>query len=781
MFLINAKLGGKDVPSTLPTSLIPPSLRGTTGPQEVLSGPSSATKDLFDLFDDNPSSPLATSTLPQPPVAFLPQPPSERVIQTPARAPSANAQSNNDLLWDEPAPTAVNDSSAEVGNKRNELANTTRSLDTTANTRQELEQSASDQQTELSDLESKLSAAKAKHEQELKAVADLRLRVGEQSAKLKQVQSEVISAESDVSAMRSEKDELGQALLRDKEEIRSLQKMMKEIDEEKATLKSVLEKMRKEARQQKGMVTIAKKQMSTAETSRDAIQKDIDAEASAAVSAAAVPLPATPQALSPVATGVSQRSNNPFDKFTRGSTTPAPVAAVLGAGAVSAADAIVTGAEALFHSAKETIAPTNTESEAAPETQSREDDHSSSLATEPDQPVDEIEASDATIETTGKDSDQVDPFVVEDDPFGMPAGQANDGSQTEVESGFGDAFEQTNSERAPIAALAPQAAVPPTDFDAAFADLEDSGSAESTTTAHPAQAPQSAADRSTDNPNTSHDLEQSHAPVEAEKGLIERRNPDAAGPPNVEVEELVSSDEEEGPEDVEAPSRYQSVPPVLSMPVEPIPARRSAPPPPNRSAAADFDPFGAPTSASPAGTPAQKSPLAVAAPKSSTFDDDDFDFSDLPPAKVEHATAPDVTSSHANFDDEFAGFDDEFASSQPPSGSDNSTSMSKSYEMVAAEPRSLDEWGVPQQQNQPPSSMSFDDAFGGDFEFVHAEVSADCRPQMTNPSTGPPSSESVAPIAKSLAPPPLPQRQDSQPQGDDLEDVKKARKELCIR
>lgn len=94
MYLINSRLAGRDVPATLPNSLIPPSLRNEygTGSQEVLSGqgPSSNTKDLFDLFDDPPAAAPVPSAAParQPPppqpqafqaTSFLAQPPSRRM------------------------------------------------------------------------------------------------------------------------------------------------------------------------------------------------------------------------------------------------------------------------------------------------------------------------------------------------------------------------------------------------------------------------------------------------------------------------------------------------------------------------------------------------------------------------------------------------------------------------------------------------------------------------------------------------------------------------------
>jgi epidermal growth factor receptor substrate 15 len=55
LYLINKKLGGIEVPTTLPNSLIPPSLRGGAEQQQQ---PSQTQRDLFDLFADSP--PAAT-------------------------------------------------------------------------------------------------------------------------------------------------------------------------------------------------------------------------------------------------------------------------------------------------------------------------------------------------------------------------------------------------------------------------------------------------------------------------------------------------------------------------------------------------------------------------------------------------------------------------------------------------------------------------------------------------------------------------------------------------
>ena len=69
MHLIMGKLAGKDIPSALPTSLIPPSMRAAAVPaaSPFHPPPSESLKDL--IWDDGPSSPVTSqpqSTILQP-------------------------------------------------------------------------------------------------------------------------------------------------------------------------------------------------------------------------------------------------------------------------------------------------------------------------------------------------------------------------------------------------------------------------------------------------------------------------------------------------------------------------------------------------------------------------------------------------------------------------------------------------------------------------------------------------------------------------------------------
>ena len=627
MHLINAKLAGRDPPATLPTSLVPPALRGEYS-QQPQAQPSSTTKDLFDLFADEPITAPTPSfpTAPVPPRSAVAGPVPARSFASPPPVqapPAVRSPPPADLMGEEAQP--LPDHSAEIGNKRNQLENTNRGLDSLQKERPNLEKAAESSAAELKDLEEKLAAARSKHESETKAVADLKSRVSEQKEKIQSINMDYIAAQSDVSALQSERDELEQALLSGKEEVRDLNRRMKEIAEEKSGLQLLLEKLKKESRQQKGMVSIAKKQLATAEGGRDGVQGEIkvlekEAEQVQTPQAAAVPLPATPRALSPAATGVSQRSNNPFDRF-KDNKSPA---ASFGAGAIlgAAAGVVVAGAETLYEAAKDVVSPTEESAQVHEVAEHTREPHA--------QPSTDFDSA----------------FAEYDEPSGIPSG-------------------------------IPKSAIPHL--------RPDTGRTASTQAVLGESVPDSPA---------------STAPSAAGPAESSLRRP---------LEQDDSSDEDEGPEDVEAPVRYMAKPdntPILYPPVErdtasieaPKPRRSAPPPPPKATTVDDLDPFGGDSNPftgqsakEPEATGTAASPVladqavddmfgdaAVAEPRQSKADTDPFGASlqsDAPAtgqgfggddfAAPQSLGGPDFAQPPAS-----AGFEDAFATPAHPHGSE---------------------------------------------------------------------------------------------------------------
>ncbi|KAI0781211.1 hypothetical protein BD413DRAFT_23939 [Trametes elegans] len=382
MHLIQGKLAGKDIPSALPLSLVPPALRGSGSALAAPAQPAvpEAIKDL--LWDD---SPPASATAPSHPQMTL-QPqgtgtfsgrPAPTMSPPPRGTPAAVADpfaggpfgfnnapaptSHQDLLGDDDEPQTssppLHDQSAEIGNVKNQLSSTNRSLEAAKNERAGLERQLTEQAALLASLQTQLSSAKAAYDTETRLLTTLKERFAAQSADIQKTREELIRAESDLSATRVEKAEIEGGLLRDKEEVRDLHRKMSEVGTQIEATKAEVEKLKKEAKQQKGLLAIAKKQLATREAEKGKVDKELEeakvelqsvtqereeAEghlnkedvpahvANGHVSpppvapspdpslafAAAQPLPATPEGVSPPVS----KSTNPFERLAMSSS-----------------------------------------------------------------------------------------------------------------------------------------------------------------------------------------------------------------------------------------------------------------------------------------------------------------------------------------------------------------------------------------------------------------------------------------------------------------------------
>ena len=239
----------------------------------------------------------------------------------------------------------MHDQSAEIGNLKNQLQSTKRSLGVASEERSTLERTLADQASQLSSIQTQLSSAKAAYETETNLLATLKERHSTQVAEIQNTRKELIGAESDLSALRVEKAEIEGAFLRDKEEARELHKRMIETGQQAEALKVDVEKLKKEAKQQKGLLAIARKQLSTKESEKAKAEREhaeaieelssitrdrdaVDTELAVVTSpepkvaqrtlssdsldfAASQPIPMTPDlsTLTPI------KSNNPFERL----------------------------------------------------------------------------------------------------------------------------------------------------------------------------------------------------------------------------------------------------------------------------------------------------------------------------------------------------------------------------------------------------------------------------------------------------------------------------------
>ena len=124
---------------------------------------------------------------------------------------AAAPQPHKDLLGDDDEPQAssppLQDQSAEIGNVKNQLNSTNRSLEAAKTERASLERQLTEQAAMLASLQTQLSSAKAAYDTETRLLGTLKERFAAQSAEIQKTREELIHAESDLSAMRVEKAE----------------------------------------------------------------------------------------------------------------------------------------------------------------------------------------------------------------------------------------------------------------------------------------------------------------------------------------------------------------------------------------------------------------------------------------------------------------------------------------------------------------------------------------------------------------------------------------------
>jgi epidermal growth factor receptor substrate 15 len=141
--------------------------------------------------------------------------------------------------------------------------------------RQKLEADLATSAATLSQLQTQLASAKVGYETENRLLEDLRKRYQSQASEIQTVRTELIRAESDLSALKLERAEIGGNLLREKDDLLELKRRVAEVGQETQSLRKEVDQAKKDARQHKGLLAIAKKQLSTAEAEKESVAKEL--------------------------------------------------------------------------------------------------------------------------------------------------------------------------------------------------------------------------------------------------------------------------------------------------------------------------------------------------------------------------------------------------------------------------------------------------------------------------------------------------------------------------
>ncbi|KAL8922011.1 MAG: hypothetical protein Q9208_005465 [Pyrenodesmia sp. 3 TL-2023] len=376
MFLIRqqrSKTTGRDVlPQTLPSNLVPPSMRRQAPPPAQptaptfdnaanISAPKSAAEDLFgldafsspaprapesvsdsSLYTASPPRTTASPQVPQQPQqssVFKPFVPSSSFGQTisnpaQARAPPQQKQPSamDDLLGDNDPEVSkkLTQETSELANLSNQVSTLTGQMQEVKNKRTSTEHDLSQAQHSKREFETRLAGLRSAYEQEVREVKDLEGRLSTSRNETRKLQSDMAMLEGAQQDLHNQRQHVITALEADQRENTSLKERIRQTNIAINELRPQIEKMRSDARQQKGLVAINKKQLATVEVERDRARADLDeaakdhANATRELEDSKKALESKPDARSPstvVSPTASSASMNPF--FRRPSTDPA--------------------------------------------------------------------------------------------------------------------------------------------------------------------------------------------------------------------------------------------------------------------------------------------------------------------------------------------------------------------------------------------------------------------------------------------------------------------------
>lgn len=324
MYLIRQQRGTKDgrgnLPTTLPTALIPPSKRRQQLPPSQPTAPAfenaaptkprSAADDLFGLDAFGPPPPIAQQQTAQStggtdagPFANPPQAPSSPSASTqfkpfiptssfgqslhpqstgspvPQQSRAPPPASYDDLLGDaDPAETSkITNETSELANLSNQVGNLSKQMTDLHTSRGQTEQELNQTNAQKRAFESRLGQLRQLYKNEVKEVKALKDQLATVKNDNKRIQSDSAVINGSHQDLSTQHQQLRQQFENDQRENAALKEKIRQTNAEVDQLKPQLEKLKSDARQQKGLVAINKKQLSTNEAERDRIRAEIAA------------------------------------------------------------------------------------------------------------------------------------------------------------------------------------------------------------------------------------------------------------------------------------------------------------------------------------------------------------------------------------------------------------------------------------------------------------------------------------------------------------------------
>jgi epidermal growth factor receptor substrate 15 len=237
--------------------------------------------------------------------------------------PQPQSAGMDDLLGDNDASAAesgkLNNETTELANMSNQIGNLRTQMEQTQTKKSASQADLNTTSTQKRDLELRLQQFRSQYEQEVRAVKELEQQLTVSRESTKKLSQELAMLEGSYQDLQTQHQSISKDLQTDQQENATLKQRISQINAEVTRLKPEIEKLKLDARQQKGMVSINKKQLATGEGERDRLQgekSDLEREASEreaqARSAATFDDEPPSQVASPAASVMS--ANNPFFK-----------------------------------------------------------------------------------------------------------------------------------------------------------------------------------------------------------------------------------------------------------------------------------------------------------------------------------------------------------------------------------------------------------------------------------------------------------------------------------
>ncbi|CAB4483010.1 hypothetical protein RhiirA1_415798 [Rhizophagus irregularis] len=265
MHLITKKMAGVPLPTRLPDSLIPPSMRPVTA---------SPFNDLkrSTTMSNKPSRPHTS----QPSESDLFFESLQSLQHTAAASPSpffssTASQSGNefDLLGDTDISTKIALESGEIKNYKLQSENLNKAITDLKTNRENVDSNISSLVTQKQDMMTQLSQIRTLYESEAKAMREVQAKYELEHESVERARQELLQAENAFKALQSERDQLQANIQKDRDETLDIKRRMRIIEEETVSIKIEIEKYKKDEKQQKGILDINRKQLSAVEGEKE--------------------------------------------------------------------------------------------------------------------------------------------------------------------------------------------------------------------------------------------------------------------------------------------------------------------------------------------------------------------------------------------------------------------------------------------------------------------------------------------------------------------------------